>query len=256
MAKSNDSFGKTLFVVIGLCLICSVIVSSAAIALKPLQVANAKLDKQKYILAAAGYQVTDKAEITQLYNRFIEARVVNLASGEYTDIDGDNYDQRKAARESATSTKPKNDIANVKRYANDALVYLVKDGQGQVSNVILPIHGAGLWSTMYAFVALESDLNTVKNLVYYEQKETAGLGSEVQNPDWQALWQGKKLFDDNGDIAIQVSKVPAITSSDYGVDALSGATLTSNGVEYSLHFWLGEEGFGPYLAKVRQGGLG
>ncbi|GLP96789.1 Na(+)-translocating NADH-quinone reductase subunit C [Paraferrimonas sedimenticola] len=257
MSKSNDSFGKTLFVVIGLCLVCSIIVSSAAVALKPMQVANAKLDRQKYILQAAGYETTDPTDITQLYNRFIEARVVNLETGEYVEgIDADYYDQRKAAREFPTSSVPENDVAKVKRYANNALVYLVKDGQGVVSNVILPVHGAGLWSTMYAFVALESDLNTIKSMVYYEQKETAGLGSEVQNPEWQAKFVGKKLFDEQGEFVFKVSKVPSIAQGPHGVDALSGATLTANGVQNSLQFWLSEEAFGPYLEKVRQGGLG
>ncbi len=86
-------------------------------------------------------------------------------------------------------------------------------------------------------------------------QETPGIGGEVQNPKWIAKWQGKKLYDDQGNLAIKVTKNPAIAESQHGVDALSGATLTSNGVQHSLDFWLGEEGFARFLEKARNGGL-
>ena len=121
--------------------------------------------------------------------------------------------------------------------------------------MILPVHGYGLWSTMYAFLALDADLNTIQSLVYYEQGETPGLGGEVQNAQWKAKWHGKKLFDEQGNIAISVTKNPAVASTEYGVDALSGATLTSNGVQHSLTFWLGKEGFASFIEKARNGGL-
>jgi Na+-transporting NADH:ubiquinone oxidoreductase subunit C len=131
----------------------------------------------------------------------------------------------------------------------------VHDDAGKLTTVILPVHGYGLWSTMYAFLAVKPDMNTVQNLVYYSQGETPGLGGEVQNPKWKAKWNGKKLFDENGNIAIKVTKNPAVAASDYGVDALSGATLTSNGVQHTLTFWLGDEGFARFIEKARNGGL-
>ncbi|MCV5901050.1 FMN-binding protein, partial [Escherichia coli] len=86
--------------------------------------------------------------------------------------------------------------AKIIRRANTGIVYLVKNGD-DVSKVIIPVHGNGLWSMMYAFVAVETDGNTVSGITYYEQGETPGLGGEVENPSWRAQWVGKKLFDEN-----------------------------------------------------------
>ncbi|MCH1929193.1 Na(+)-translocating NADH-quinone reductase subunit C [Shewanella sp. A25] len=260
MASNKDSFGRTLFIVVGLCLICAIFVSTAAVLLRPTQAENKQLDKQKYILEAAGLIDTkagkvSKAQILETYGKHIEAKLVNLKSGDWVEGDANAFDQRKASRDVKTSFVPENDIASVKRVAEDAVVYLVRDDQGKLTSVILPVHGYGLWSTMYAFLALDADLNTIQSLVYYEQGETPGLGGEVQNPQWKAKWHGKKLFDEQGNIAISVTKNPAVASTEYGVDALSGATLTSNGVQHSLTFWLGKEGFASFIEKARNGGL-
>jgi Na+-transporting NADH:ubiquinone oxidoreductase subunit C len=149
---------------------------------------------------------------------------------------------------------PEEDVADIRRRANTAVVYLVKD-QDEVQKVILPMHGKGLWSMMYAFVAVETDGNTVSAITYYEQGETPGLGGEVENPTWRAQWVGKKLFDGNQKPAIKIVKGGAPQGSEHGVDGLSGATLTSNGVQHTFDFWLGDKGFGPFLAKVRDGEL-
>ncbi|MCL1078866.1 Na(+)-translocating NADH-quinone reductase subunit C [Parashewanella spongiae] len=263
-AANKDSFGRTLFIVVGLCLICSVLVSAAAVILKPTQEQNKLLDKQKYILEAANLINTregkvSKEKILELYNQRVEAKVVNLASGDFVaDIDGNTFEMDKAARDLSVSFKPKNDIASVKRVANNAVIYLVRNEQDQLNTVILPIKGYGLWSTMYAFLAVKPDFNTIENLVYYDftgSGETPGLGGEVQNPKWIAKWKNKKLYDAQGNLAIKVTKNPVIASSEHGVDALSGATLTSNGVQHSIDFWLGNEGFARFIDKARDGGL-
>lgn len=267
MAKNNDTVGKTIFVVVALCFVCSVIVSTVAVVLKPTQEENIKLDKQIFILEVAGFDkdlsdgksnvyTMTKEEITQAYAQYISPRVVDIKTGLYNEgIDPDSYDQAKAARDSKTSIIPTHDVAKVRQIAKQELVYLVKDETGNFDTIILPIHGTGLWSTMYAFVALEPDLNTVKSVIYYKQGETPGLGGEVQNPDWQKLWTGKKVYNEAGDVALRVTKIPSEAKTPYGVDALSGATLTSNGVSNSLAFWFGEEGFKPYLKVLSQEGL-
>lgn len=263
MASNKDSFGRTLFVVVGLCFICSVFVSTAAVLLKPTQQENKLLDKQKYILEAAGLVDTksgkvEKAKILETYNKYVEAKLVDLKSGDWVEGDANTFDTEKAARNPETSFKPKHDIASVKNVANTGVVYLVHDDQGKLQTVIIPVKGYGLWSTMYAFLAVEADLNTVRSLVYYDftgSGETPGLGGEVQNPQWIAKWEGKQLYDEQGKLAIKVTKNPAIANSVHGVDALSGATLTSNGVQHSLDFWLGEEGYARFIEKVRNGGL-
>ncbi|GGI72611.1 Na(+)-translocating NADH-quinone reductase subunit C [Shewanella gelidii] len=264
MASNKDSFVRTLMIVVGLCFVCSMCVSTAAVLLKPTQNENKLLDKQKYILSAAGLidlskGSVDKKEVLSTYSKYVEAKLVDLKTGDWVEgVNADTYDQKKAARDSETSFKPVNDIASVKRVANQVVVYLVRDDAGQLKTVILPVRGYGLWSTMYAFLAVEPDLNTIQSLVYYDfsgSGETPGLGGEVQNPKWVAKWQGKKLYDAKGELAISVTKNPVIAASEHGVDALSGATLTGNGVQYSLEFWLGEEGFASFIEKARKGGL-
>jgi len=254
MASNNDSIKKTLFVVIALSLVCSIIVSTAAVVLKPKQQANAVLDQQTKILEVAGIELA--GDIPALYAENIEPRLVDFATGDFVDGDAAAYDQRKAAKDPAQSIKlsAEDDIAKILRRANTGTVYLVKDG-AETSKVIIPVHGNGLWSMMYAFVAVETDGNTVSGITYYEQGETPGLGGEVENPTWRAQFVGKKLFDDNHKPAIKVVKGGAPQGSEHGVDGLSGATLTSVGVQHTFDFWLGEMGFGPFLAKVRDGGL-
>ena len=254
MASNNDSIKKTLFVVIALSLVCSIIVSTAAVVLKPKQQANAVLDQQTKILEVAGIDLA--GDIPALYAENIEPRLVDFATGDFVDGDAAAYDQRKAAKDPAQSIKlsAEEDVAKILRRANTGTVYLVKSGE-ETTKVIIPVHGNGLWSMMYAFVAVETDGNTVSGLTYYEQGETPGLGGEVENPTWRAQFVGKKLFDENHKPAIQVVKGGAPEGSEHGVDGLSGATLTSVGVQHTFDFWLGEMGFGPFLAKVRDGGL-
>ncbi|MEZ8879917.1 MULTISPECIES: Na(+)-translocating NADH-quinone reductase subunit C [Vibrio] len=254
MASNNDSIKKTLFVVIALSLVCSIIVSTAAVVLKPKQQANAVLDQQTKILDVAGIELA--GDIPALYAENIEPRLVDFATGDFVDGDAAAYDQRKAAKDLDQSIKlsAEDDIAKIIRRANTGTVYLVKDG-AETTKVIIPVHGNGLWSMMYAFVAVETDGNTVSGITYYEQGETPGLGGEVENPTWRAQFVGKKLFDENHKPAIKVVKGGAPQGSEHGVDGLSGATLTSVGVQHTFDFWLGDMGFGPFLAKVRDGGL-
>lgn len=258
MSKGNDSISKTLTVVISLCLVCAVIVAGSAVALRPQQEDNKKLDKQKNILLAADLLPAgaSAADIKERYKNLITAKIVDLATGEYVDsINADNFDQRASAKDPKTSITltQGQDVASIKRRSNNAIVYLAKNEQGEFASYVLPVHGYGLWSTMYAFVAIKPDANTIINLNYYEQGETPGLGAEVENPKWKSIWVGKKIFDQQGNMAIELVKGAAPAGSEHKVDGLSGATLTTNGVQYSFDFWLGELGFKKYLEKQRQG---
>ena len=257
MSKGNDSISKTLTVVISLCLVCAIIVAGAAVALKPKQEQNRLLDKQKNILIAANLlpENVTAANIQAAYATHITAKVVDLETGEYVEgIDAVKFDQRANAKSAdALVLTSAQDVASIKRRSNKATVYLAKDADGKFLSYILPVHGYGLWSTMYAFVAVKPDANTVINLNYYEQGETPGLGAEIENPKWKAIWVGKEIYNADGEMAISIVKGEAPKDSKHQIDGLSGATLTGNGVQYTFDFWMGELGFKTYLEKQRQG---
>lgn len=267
-AIKKETTGGTLLVAFLLCIVCSVIVAGSAVVLKPAQTANKQLDRKKNVLSAAGMLpagASDAASIDALFGRF-QVRMVDLDTGSYLDaqtlaerpeLDPQRYDQVKAAKDTSLSAAlpAEEDIASIKRREKYAQVYLLEEG-GELEKIVLPIRGYGLWSTLYGFLVLEGDARTVVGLAYYDQKETPGLGGEVDNPKWKALWPGKQVFDANGQVDISVAKGavdPSSANAAHRIDGLSGATLTSKGVENMLHFWLGEHGFGPYLNRIRGG---
>jgi len=195
------------------------------------------------------------ARINELYEQ-IEARVIDLSTGEYADVSPSDFDSRRAALDPSQSEviSPDKDLAGIKRRAKLSDVYMVSDGN-RIRKVILPINGKGLWSTLYGFIALDSDdVTTIRSLLYYEHGETPGLGGEVDNPAWKALWNGKQAFADDGSVAIQVIRgtVDATSpSAEHQVDGISGATITARGVQEMLHYWLGDGGYGPFLDRLR-----
>lgn len=249
----NDDPRKTVTVAVALCLVCSLVVSGAAVSLRPLQERNESLALKREILKVAGLYQED-VDIEQAFSG-LEVRMVDLASGDYvTDLDPASYDIRKAARDKqlGTSLNAGEDLARIRRRANVMPVYVVRDEQ-ELRSLILPVHGYGLWSTMYGLLALAPDGRTIQDMSFYEQLETAGLGGEVANPKWLASWVGKQAIDENGEPRFTVVKGSVTDSPQalYQVDGLSGATLTSNGVTNLMRFWLGELGYGPYLARIR-----
>ncbi len=253
---NNDTITKTVTVAFLLCIVCSVFVSTAAVMLKPVQVENKAKDFKKNILLAAGLYNETKS-INEMFES-IQAKIVDLDSGKFTDaVDVETYEQVAGAKNSATSDAlaSADDIAKLGRREKYAKVYLVNGADG-LETLILPIRGYGLWGTLYGFLALEGDLNTVIGLGYYEHIETPGLGAEVDNPNWKAIWKGKKIYREDGSIAISIIKgsvTPALKDANHKVDGLSGATLTSRGVDYMMKFWFGENGYQTFLKNLKRG---
>ena len=243
------------------CLVCSLLVAITAVTLKDRQIENALIDKQKKVLVVAGLIPTGKApsdeEIKNLFASNLEPRLVDLNSGVYSDVvDPAAYDQRKASRNPETSREAPPNPAKVRRIPNYGLVYLIKPDD-KVEGIVIPVEGMGLWSTLYGYLALDPDGRTIQGLTFYKHAETPGLGGEVDNPRWKALWPGRLASDENGTpkIAVAKGRAGSVSEDPYHVDGLSGATITSNGVTNLMHFWLGENGFGPYLNNQRaQGG--
>jgi len=260
LALGNDSLEKTIAVALALCFVCAILVSFAAVALRPLQIENKALDMKKNILEVAGL-LEDGTDINKAFASQIEEKLVDVETGDYVEgLDVAAYDQRKAAKDPAQNIDiaTADDIASIKRKAKVAKVYLVKNGDA-IESIILPMHGYGLWSTMYGFLALEADGQTVKSINFYDQAETPGLGGEVVNPNWRALWKGKKVYSDAGEVELGLIKGVVDTSkagSEYNVDGLAGATLTSLGVSNLVKYWMSNQGFSTYLDKVRTKGEG
>ncbi len=249
---SRDSISNTLIVAIGVSLVCSVLVSSAAIVLRPLQEANQNEFRQRIVLEVAG--LYDPGVPVDEQFGSIETRLVDLETGQYVeDVDPESFDAEAAANDPGLGIGiPKDeDIAKISRRAVYAPVYIVKDGE-IAKQYILPVRGKGLWSTLYGYLSVEPDGNTVSGLRFYEHAETPGLGDKIEKEPWLAQWPGKKLYDAQGNPQIEVVRGSVQSGPDeiHQVDGLSGATLTANGVTYLIRYWVGSHGFGPYLARL------
>lgn len=252
---SNNSIKKTLTVALSLCIVCSVVVSTAAVVLRPTQQMNQELDRKSNILQVA--ELGGSGDINQQFAELITPRVVNLETGEYSDeLDPQTYNQFEAAKDPASSrTLSGADPAGIGRMENFATVYLVGDDPDNPEQIILPVRGQGLWGLMRGFLALQGDGNTIVGLSFYEHSETPGLGGEVDNPRWKAQWDGKMVYADDP-MQPQIQLVKGGADSEYEADALSGATLTSRGVTNLLQFWLSENGFADYLARFHDNSQG
>ena len=241
------------------CLVCAIFVSGSAVALKSKQEANKILDRQKKVLAVAGLlqegSTATPAEIGKLFEDNIKAKIVVLESGAYDETtDVTTFDQLKATKDENTSDVAPANLAGIPRVPRKALVYQYVKGD-DLKSYILPIEGKGLWSTLYGSIALDRDCNTIKGITFYQHAETPGLGGEVDNPRWKGLWPGKLAFaNEKWDTpAVEVIKGMAEPGDPHQIDGLSGATITARGVSYLVQFWLGKDGFGSYLKKMRGG---
>jgi len=237
------------------CLICGFFVASAAVALKDKQVENEKLDRKKQVLAVAGIDISNvtATQVDELFKSRIVPKLVDLQKDGCAGEDPVTFDQLKAVKiPGKFHAAPAGNKAKVQVKPNCATVYQVtKSATDQsVENYIVPVEGKGLWSTLYGFIALNASLDAVSGITFYKHAETSGLGGEVDNPKWKASWKGKKPFNANFDVDFKVVK--GMAQNDHQVDGLSGATLTSNGVTYLVNFWLGNDGFGPYLKSLKK----
>ncbi len=265
---NKDSTVRTFTFIGVLCVVCSLLVCVAVVFLQPLQAKQIQTDREGSILAAADFDLNNlEGSVSDVYAKNIEARLLDLATGTFvTDekkvqeitkgagADGYNFVSESKLPDASDSIPQDKDYAKIRTRAKYMPVYLVKNiVSGGYTKVILPFYGQGLWSTMYGYLAVEPDGNTIQGVKYYSHGETPGLGGEIENPKFTAQWAGKKLYGDDGQVAFAVVK--KVTNPTYEVDALSGATLTSNGVSNSVKFWADEFGYGPFLKQLKNGGL-
>ena len=258
---SNDSTKKTVIVTLGVCLVCSILVSTAAVTLKYRQKENQKLERLKNILIA-GDLLQDDADIEMIYHENIKPEIIDLKTGvtlpesDYNDIlNLEEFDISTVARNSRYGRIIPNDqdMAQIRRMPKYMIVYKVME-QEQFVKIILPVYGNGLWDMMYGLVALDRNLKTIKGFTFYEHGETPGLGGEVDNPLWKQLWIDKEAYDVDGNVKIAVIKGrvdPASSEAKHQVDGLSGSTLTTRSVHRLIRFWLGDNGYSPYIERLR-----
>lgn len=240
------------------CIVCSLLVSAAAVGLRSRQKENELLEKRSNVLQAAGLlkpgETADAKKVEKLFAERVRPRLVELKTGEYYDgIDPENYDAQDVIDDPDMSYEAPDNKAKISKLPKYVKVYeIVKNDN--VDLLVLPIRGMGLWSTLYGFLALDEDTRTIKGITYYQHGETPGLGGEVDSRKWKNLWIGRKAYDEDWKVAIEVIKGQAGAPEEdpYQVDGLSGATLTSRGVTNMLHFWLGENGLGPFLENFRR----
>ena len=221
-------------------IICSVLLSSAANLLKERQQENIALDKQKNIIASAGFKSEPgkdftRQEILKIYNENINSAVLDL---EGNIVDGKDV----------TNLDPKVDT--------DLLPIYYSQKDGKIASYILPISGKGLWSTIYGYLALEPDAITVKGITFYQHGETPGLGGEIEQEWFKSSFEGKKIRSETGElksITVVKGKVEEKIDQDqqqYYVDGISGSTLTGNGVTNFLKQDLLK--YEPYFAKLNK----
>ena len=251
---ARDSVGNTLKVAVSLSIVCSLLVASTAVLLKPKQIENAERYRQSIILDVAGL-LGPGSDVDALFAG-IEVRMVDLAHGSYDEsIDPQTFDVRRAAKDPRfeVSIPPALDIAGIGRRSRYAPVYILRSN-GAIDQVILPVHGAGLWSTMYGYLAVAGDGDTIRGIRFYEHEETPGLGDRIDDPDWRAQWSGKTLYGPDRAPQIEVVRGNVRPGDDarYQVDGISGATLTGRGVTNLVRYWSGAHGYGPYLDRLKE----
>jgi Na+-transporting NADH:ubiquinone oxidoreductase subunit C len=257
---NNDSPQKALLVVFAVALVCSVLVSIAAITLKPVQMRNQLVERSRNIVSLTGLvpvgATLSDDQILETIEQ-LDIRVVDVDTGEFdASIDPAEFDARAAVNnpDLSIAIPPADDAAKLSRRARHAVVYLVWDDD-ELSRVILPIHGQGMWSTLYGYLALEADLNTIAAVSFYEQTETAGLGDQIQRPDWQAQWQGRQLFDRGGNLRFRVASGVVEAGSPaarHQVDGLTGASVTGDAVTRLVAYWFGPNGYENFLRGLQR----
>lgn len=203
-------------------------------ALKPMQDANVALDKKKQILNSLNIRDLNDAQADAKYKEVIVADRVIDEKGKVL-LPGTSGGENAGFK------------LESKDYKEGKLALYICRVNGETKYVI-PVYGMGLWGPISGYIALNADKSTVYGVYFNHESETAGLGAEIKdNKAWQEKFQGKKLFKNGDDKTIALSVEKKVEDPTTQVDAVTGATLTSNGVRDMLH-----EALGKYLVFINQ----
>ncbi len=248
---------RTLAVAFVICASCAALVSASVVLLRPLQLANQRAAREERVRALLAGIPGLSGSILELEGAAIDLRAVELASGAYaTDVDPESLVRREDAGPEGVALPTGEDPAGVGRVPRFAPVYEVRRS-GNLHTVVLPVRGRGYVSQIRAYLAVAGDGNTIRGIAIGEHEETPGLGAEIARPEWQQRWQGKRLRDEAGEVRIRVVRqAPSADAPEaaFAVQGISGATRTGDGMTELVRFWVGPRGFGPFLARIREGG--
>jgi Na+-transporting NADH:ubiquinone oxidoreductase subunit C len=235
----KDSNKATFLFSSGMVVVIAIMLSVAAISLGPYQARNMRIEKMENILSTVAIKSSPKdAEV--LFAKNITQQVVLNSKGEIVtgEIQAFNIDLKKELDKAKTGNADK-----------ELFPMFVCNKEGK-SFYIIPVRGKGLWGPIWGYIALEQDMNTVYGVSFGHKGETPGLGAEIETEKFQKQFIGKKILDENGNfVSVQVIKGGAAPNNIHGVDAVSGATITSNGVTEMFKRTLSN--YIPYFKKMR-----
>lgn len=254
--RSRESVGRVLLVAFAVALFCSLLVSSAVYWLRPLQSAFQASARNQAILVAAGVFApgdapSERDVLAQALR--IEARLADLDSGELLATDSAAaaaFDYRAAIDDPSqqATIAPAEDTAGLGTRPRTMPVYLIRDG-ARIERVVVPVYGRGMWSVIHGYIGLESDLNTIAGVTFYDHGETPGIGDRIAAPEWLRNWRGKTVYAPDGSVTFRIGGQGGDAST--RVDSITGATVTTTAVDRFVRFWLGAEGFGKVFDSLR-----
>ncbi|MGD8977848.1 MAG: NADH:ubiquinone reductase (Na(+)-transporting) subunit C [Gammaproteobacteria bacterium] len=254
---NRNSAVYTLLFTLAVCAVCSVVVAGTFVALAERQRADAAIARMLDILRltelAESEEELTKEEIVERF-KVIRPRAVNMETRQFDDeVDAALFDQREASNDPTQSFMAPANEAGVRRVPDFAIVYERLGENGELDQILIPIHGQGYGGQIYGFLSLGPDLNTVRQIVFYEHQETPTLGGRINRKSWRSNWPGRRIFDESGNVALElVPKPPPAEEAPYQVDAVSRATVTTAGVQNMINFWFGPDAFQPFLAEYRK----
>ncbi|MCK4663930.1 MAG: NADH:ubiquinone reductase (Na(+)-transporting) subunit C [Bacteroidales bacterium] len=217
-----------------LVIIVATVLSFTAISLQPRQEKNIRIEKMQNILTSVGIENTfENAE--NLFSKYITQRCIINSNGELLNKKTNN---EKIKGEDGFNVDLKIEIKKQQKDMKLPLfICTLNDG---TKKIIIPVRGKGLWGPLWGYIALDDDYNTIYGAIFDHKSETPGLGAEINQSWFQEPFKNKKLFDKNKKfISINVHKggigsAKRAGDIDHGVDAISGGTITSKGLEKML----------------------